>query len=147
VDFIAVPGANLIFYHGGLFARTPLLVYMEGEMSSCNVDPDLMSVGDLRSIVVELGYAEHRIRRLHLRRPNMAFEESLLPIESDSDVHYILELLMNESSITIYVEHEDNDNWANMCDVGYVELQLTMMRFKGRVWRSWILIWMTRILI
>ena len=90
-------------------------------MSSCYVDLDMLSVGDLKGIVVELGYAEHRIRRLHLRKPNVAFEESLVPIESDSDVHYILELLMNESSVTIYVEHEDNDNWENMCDVGDVE--------------------------
>jgi len=121
MTLFAEASANLIFYHGGLFVRTPTLVYMEGEASSCYVDPDMISVGDLRGIVVELGYAEHRIRRLHLRRPNVAFEESLLPIESDSDVHYLLELLMTESSVSIYVEHEDNDNWANMCDVGDVE--------------------------
>ena len=67
MTFFAEAGANLIFYHGGLFVRTPTLVYMEGEASSCYVDPDMISVGDLRGIVVELGYAEHRIRRLHLR--------------------------------------------------------------------------------
>ena len=121
MNSIAESGASLIFFHGGLFVRTPTLVYMEGEINSCYVDPDMVSVGDLRGIVVELGYAKHRIRRLHLRRPNVAFEESLLPIESESDVHYLLELLMNESSVSIYVEHEDNDNWANMCDVGCSE--------------------------
>ena len=28
---------------------------------------------------------------------------------------------MNESSVSIYIEHEDNDNWMNMCDVVNVE--------------------------
>ena len=65
VNFIAEAGVNLIIYHGGVFVRTPMLVYMEGEMSSCYVDPDMLSVGDLKGIVDELGYAEHRIRRLH----------------------------------------------------------------------------------
>jgi len=51
----------------------------------------------------------------------VAFKESLLPIENDSDVHYLIELLMNESSISIYVEHEDNDNWMNMCDMADME--------------------------
>jgi len=47
---------------------------MEGEMSSCYVDPDIISVGDLKSIVVKMGYGEHRIRKLHLRKPNLAFK-------------------------------------------------------------------------
>ena len=55
VNFIAEPGANLIFYYGGVFVRTLMLVYMEGEMSSCYVDSDMLSVGDLKGIVVELG--------------------------------------------------------------------------------------------
>ena len=28
---------------------------------------------------------------------------------------------MNESSVSTYVEHEDNDNWANMCNMADVE--------------------------
>jgi len=104
---------------------------MEGEMSSCYVDSDMLSVGDLKGIVVELGYAEHRIRRLHLSRSNVPFEESLLPIENDSTGHYLLELLMHESSVTIHVEHEDNDNWKNMYDVANVELRVDNDGVKG----------------
>jgi len=133
VNFIAEPGANLIFYHGGVFVRTPMLVYMEGEMSSYYVDPDMLSVSDLKGVVVEMGYAEHRIRRLHLRRPNVAFEESLVPIESDLDVHYFLELLMNESFVSIYVEHEDNDNWMHMCNAANVEPQVDNDPVEGGV--------------
>jgi len=94
---------------------------MEGEMSSCYLDLDMLSVGDLKSIAVELGYVEHRIRKLQLRRTNMAFDESLLPIDDDSAVHYLMELLMNESSVSIYVEHEDNDNWVNTRNMADVE--------------------------
>ena len=52
MNVIVEPAVNLIFYHRGLFVGTPKLVYMEGEMSSCYVDPDMVSVGDLKGIVV-----------------------------------------------------------------------------------------------
>jgi len=80
----------------------------------------MISVGDLKSIGVEVGYAEHRIRKLHLRKPNVAFDQALVPIENDEGVHYLMGLLMNEPFVSIYVEHEDNDNWVNMCNLAYV---------------------------
>ena len=101
-------------------------------MSSCYVDQDMLNVGDLNDIVVELGYAEHRIRKLHLKTPNVAFDESLLPIENDSAVHYLMELLTHESSVTIYVEHEDNDNWENLGDVADVEPRVNNDEVEGQ---------------
>jgi len=63
---------------------------MEGEMISCYVDPNMLSVSNLKSIVVELGYAEHKIRKLHLRKPNVAFDKTLVPIENDPAVQYLM---------------------------------------------------------
>jgi len=67
------------FYHGGLFVRTPKLVYMEEGMSSCYADPDMLNVRWFKECSSWMGYAEYRIRKLHLRIPNVAFDESLLP--------------------------------------------------------------------
>jgi len=44
------------------------------------------------------------------------FEEALVPIENDEHVCYIIGLLMNEPSVSIYVEHEDDDNWLQVKD-------------------------------
>ncbi|KAJ8444779.1 hypothetical protein Cgig2_011741 [Carnegiea gigantea] len=108
--------SNFDFHHGGLFVRTPNLVYIEGEMTSCYLDPDKISVDDLKAKVVDIGYGEHRVKKLHLRKPNVGFEEAFAPIENDEHVRYIVGLLMNEPSISIYVEHEDDDNWLQVED-------------------------------
>ncbi|KAJ8428783.1 hypothetical protein Cgig2_006257 [Carnegiea gigantea] len=110
------PISNFDFHHGGLFVRTPNLVYIEGEMTSCYLDPDKISVDDLKAKVVDMGYGEHGVRKLHLRKPNVGFEEALVPIENDEHMCYIIALLMNEPSVSIYVEHEDDDNWLQAED-------------------------------
>ena len=104
---------NLIFI---LFVRTPNLVYNDGEMTSCYLDPGKISVDDIKAKVVDMGYAECRVRKLHLRKPNVGFEEAFIPIESDEHVHYIIGLLMNEPSVNLYIEHEDKDNWLQVKD-------------------------------
>ncbi|KAJ8444778.1 hypothetical protein Cgig2_011740 [Carnegiea gigantea] len=85
-------------------------------MTSCYLDPDKISVDDLKAKVVDIGYGEHRVKKLHLRKPNVGFEEAFAPIENDEHVRYIVGLLMNEPSISIYVEHEDDDNWLQVED-------------------------------
>ena len=50
------------------------------------------------------------------RNQNTGFEEAFVPIENDEHVHYIIGLLMNEHSVSIYVEHEDDDNWVQVED-------------------------------
>ena len=79
-------------------------------MTSCYLDPDRISVDNLKAKVVDMGYGEHKVKKLHLRKPNVGFEEALILIENDEHVHYIIWLLMNEPSISIYVEHEDDEN-------------------------------------
>ena len=111
MNAIAEPVSKFDFHNGVLF-----VVYIEGEMTSCYLDPDKISVVDLKAKVVNMGYGEHRVRKLHLRKPNVGFEEALAPIENDEHVHYIIGFLINEPSISIYIEHEDDDNWLQMED-------------------------------
>ena len=79
-------------------------------MTSCYLDLDKISVDDLKAKVVDMGYGEHRVRKLHLGKPNVVFGQALVPIENDEHVRYLIRLLMNELSVSIYVEHEDEDN-------------------------------------
>ncbi|KAJ8422842.1 hypothetical protein Cgig2_033481 [Carnegiea gigantea] len=65
------PVSNFDFHHGGLFVRTPNLIYIEGEMTSCYLEPDKISVDDQKTKVVDMGYGEHRVSKLHLRKPNV----------------------------------------------------------------------------
>ncbi|KAJ8430130.1 hypothetical protein Cgig2_011074 [Carnegiea gigantea] len=44
---------NFQFHDGGLFVRTPDLIYSEGEMSTRYIDPDKMIVEDLKLLVIE----------------------------------------------------------------------------------------------
>ncbi|KAJ8444490.1 hypothetical protein Cgig2_024054 [Carnegiea gigantea] len=110
------PVSNFDFHHGGSFVRTPNLVYIEGEMTSHYLDPDKISADHLKAKLVDMGYGEHRVRKLHLKKPNAGFEEALIPIENDEHVRYIIGLLMNEPSVSIYVEHEDDENWLQVED-------------------------------
>jgi len=88
------------------------------------LDPNIISVGDLKAKIVEMGDGEHRIRKLHLRKPNVVFDQALVPIENNEGVHYLIGLLMNEPFVSIYAEHEDNDNWVNMSNMANVELEV-----------------------
>ncbi|KAJ8423168.1 hypothetical protein Cgig2_023235 [Carnegiea gigantea] len=123
------PVSNFDSHHEGLFVRTPNLVYVEEEMTSCYLDPDMISVDDIKAKVVDMGYTEHSVRKLHLRKPNVGFEEALVPIENDEHVHYIIRLFMNKPSVSIYVEHEDDDNWLQgdvLEGVGLEELDISL---------------------
>ena len=71
-----------------------------------------------------MGDGEHRIRKLHLRKPNVVFDQALVPIENNEGVRYLIGLLMNEPFFSIYAEHEDNDNWVNMSNMANVELEV-----------------------
>ncbi|KAJ8448936.1 hypothetical protein Cgig2_030792 [Carnegiea gigantea] len=67
----------------GLFVRTPNLIYIEGDMTSCYLDPNKISADDLKAKVVDMGYGEDRVGKLHLKKPNVAFGQAFVPIEND----------------------------------------------------------------
>ena len=75
-----------------MFVRTSKLISIEGEMSSCYLDLEKISVDNLKPKVVERGFGEHRIRKLHPRKPNVIFDQALVPIESDENVCYLIGL-------------------------------------------------------
>ena len=68
-----------------------------------------MSVNDIKERVVNLGYHEERIKEMYFSRPNVPFEDSLVPIDSDKQVRELIKLCLESGSISIYVEHNDDD--------------------------------------
>jgi len=104
-----------------------VIIYVEGDTSLWYLDPGKISVGDLKVSVVELCYGGHRVRKLHLRKQNVAFDEALVPLENDEYVCYPIGLLMHEPFVTLYVEHDDIDNWINMSNVVGVKLKVMMI--------------------
>jgi len=54
------------------------------------VDPDYMSVDDIKDGVVNLGYSKERIKEMYFSRPNVHFENSLVPIQSDKEIRELM---------------------------------------------------------
>ena len=100
----------LRIFHGGSFERVPHLLYIESEVSMVYLDPDYLSVEDLKENVVKLGYSEDRIKEIYLSRPNVPFEESLVPIQTDKEVREVIRLCSELEFVSIYVEHNDDVN-------------------------------------
>ena len=55
-------------------------MYTESEVSNVYMNPNYMSAYDIREGVVHLGYSERRIKEMYFSRPNVPFEDSLVPI-------------------------------------------------------------------
>jgi len=113
--------AVLHVHHGGCFQKVPHLVYGLGEMKKVECDPDYLSVGNIKDIVIELGYTEKRIEKIYFSKPESPFEDSLVSIESDEQVCELMVLCKSFEYVCLYVEHNDvqfvgspgNDNESN----------------------------------
>ena len=57
-----------------------------------------------------MGYSEDRIKELYFSRPNVPFEESLMPIQTDKEVREVIRLCSEHEFVSIYVEHNDDVN-------------------------------------
>jgi len=51
----------LFVFHGGSFDRVPHLLYTESEQSDVYMDPDYMSIDDIKERMANLGYTEEKI--------------------------------------------------------------------------------------
>ena len=99
----------LRIFHGGSFERAPLLLYTDSEVSDMYMDPNYMSVDDIKEGRGNLGYSEERIKEMYFSRPNVPFEDSLVPIQSDKEVRELTKLCLESSFVSIYVEHNDDE--------------------------------------
>ena len=101
---------KLCIHHGGAFVRVPKLVYFEGGLKDITVDPDELSLYEIKADFKKLGYVEHRIGKVYYRIPNMYFEEALVSIQEDDDVCKLTKLCLEKPHIDLYVEHLDCKN-------------------------------------
>jgi len=87
----------------------PHLLYTESEAFEVYIDPDYLSVEDIKDNVVNLGYSEDRIEEVYFSRPNVPFKESLVPIQIDKEVKEVIRVCSEHEFVCIYVEHNDDD--------------------------------------
>ncbi|KAJ8440440.1 hypothetical protein Cgig2_006493 [Carnegiea gigantea] len=99
--------ALLHVHHGGYFQKVPHLVYGLGETKKVERDADYLSVGNIKGIVIELGYNARRIKKIYFSKPELPFEERLVSIERDEDVRELIRLCKSIEYVNLYVEHND----------------------------------------
>ncbi|KAJ8443225.1 hypothetical protein Cgig2_017218 [Carnegiea gigantea] len=99
--------ALLHVHHDGYFQKVPYLVYGLGETKKVERDADYLSIGNIKGIVIELGYNARRIKKIYFRKPELPFEESLVSIERDEDVRELVRLCKSIEYVNLYVEHND----------------------------------------
>ena len=73
------------------------------------MDPDYMSVDDIKEGVVNLGYFEESIKEMYFSRPNVPFEDSLVPSKIDKQIRELTKLCLESGSVSLYVEHNDDE--------------------------------------
>jgi len=95
----------LYIFDGGSFKRVPHLLYTESEASDVYMDLDYMSAYDIKERVVNLGYSKERIKEMYFSRPDVPFEYSLVPIQSNKEVRELIKLYSESDIVSIYVEH------------------------------------------
>ena len=64
-----------------------------------------MSIDDIKEGVVNLGYSKERIKEMYFSRPDVPFEYSLVPIQSNKEVRELIKLYSESDIVSIYVEH------------------------------------------
>ena len=74
-------------------------MYGLGEMKKVERDADYLSVGNIKEIVIELGYTERRIKKIYFSKPELPFEESLVSIERVEDVSELISRVMQKSRV------------------------------------------------
>ena len=99
----------LCVFHGRSFERVPHLLYTTSKVSDVYMEPDYMSVDDIKKKVVNLGYSEEMTKEMYFSRPNVPFEDSLVPIQSDKEVRELTKLCLKCDYVLIYVEHNDDE--------------------------------------
>ncbi|KAJ8447245.1 hypothetical protein Cgig2_030476 [Carnegiea gigantea] len=99
----------LHMHHGGCFQKVPHLVYSFGEMKKVEHDSNYLSTGNIKGIVIELGYNVERIKKIYFSKLELPFEDSLVSIESDE------ELYVKHNDVH-FIESTSNDNES---DDGY----------------------------
>jgi len=73
------------------------------------IDPDYFSVDDIKENVVNLGYFDDRIKELCFTMPNVPFEESLVPIQTNKKDSEVIRLCSEHEFVSIYVEHNNDE--------------------------------------
>jgi len=68
-------------------------MYIDCEHNKVEVDPGFLSVNDIKEIVSKLWYIDDRIQTVYFCKPNLPFEDSLVVIESDTEVRELIGLL------------------------------------------------------
>ena len=58
---------------------------------------------------MNIGYSKERIKEMYFSSPNVPFEDSPVPIRSDKEVGEFIKLCLESGSISIYVEHNDDE--------------------------------------
>lgn len=106
--------AKLHIYYGVEFGWAPNLVYVEGEEFDLCVHPNYLSVDDVNDTVIKLGYGEHRTHKTYIMKPNVEFEQSLHPLETNKDVHLLINLCLTKPVVYLYVKHMNSENWVHM---------------------------------
>ncbi|KAJ8437074.1 hypothetical protein Cgig2_002041 [Carnegiea gigantea] len=91
-------------YHGGGFQRMPYLVYCDGNISEFESDCKKLSVEDIRDNILALGYSDRMIKGIYFSKSNLAFEESLVAINSETvDELRLLSPILQY--LYLYIEH------------------------------------------
>ena len=55
----------LLIHHGGHFKKITNLQYCDGSVTEFDIDPDLLSVGDLREKIESYGYEDEMIKVIY----------------------------------------------------------------------------------
>ena len=69
------------------------------------MDPDLLSVGDLRNEICSFGYDVDLIKNIFFLRPNSTLDDGLVEIVNDADIHELIGSIDESCEISIYVDH------------------------------------------
>jgi len=78
--------ACLHVYHGDIFESESFFLYPKGKLIEMKMNLDYMSIEDIKDDVLELGYAEKRIKTIYLCRQDVLFEKSLVEIKNDDNI-------------------------------------------------------------
>ena len=71
------------------------------------MNPNYMSVENIKDVVVELSYAEKRIKEVYFSRPDVLFEESLVKIKNDDNIRELIALCERHHHVDLFMEHTD----------------------------------------
>jgi len=65
---------------------------------------------DLKEEIIELGYLKNIIKQIYFSKTHLPLEESLLPNESDKDIHELISTCSKLGYVCLYVKHTQLDD-------------------------------------